>query len=200
MAVAADSIRRLTRAYIGARVYQGLLFCLVLVHNVTAALTDLGYPNPRLFTWLTLGTIVAAGTLGTYCQRRFGRVEPPKGSVRQQVLRGTAFAVLLIAAFMATVVVAGEAEDWRALHGARPRDLIWLLLSAGTATSLATSRGDRLGWRVPLLASLLLLATLIVPAMQPFRAVGHAAMAAVLIVLAIQLHLFVVRGFRHAHV
>jgi hypothetical protein len=193
MPVAADAIRRLTRAYIGARVYQGLLFCLVLVHNITAGVTDLGYRDPRLFMWLTLGAIVAAGTLGTYYQWRFGRVEPPRRSVRQQVVRGTMFALFLLVIFPAVVLVA-EAT------AARPRDLIWWLLSTGTAASLATSRGDRLGRMVPLLASLALLATLVVPAMQPFRALGHAGMAAALIVTAVQLHLFVVRGFRHAHV
>jgi hypothetical protein len=53
---------------------------------------------------------------------------------------------------------------------------------------------------VPLVASLALLVTLVVPALQPYRALGHAAMAAALVVTAVQLHLFLVRGFRHAHV
>jgi hypothetical protein len=95
--------------------------------------------------------------------------------------------------FMAVIVVAREA-------GTRPMDLVWLLLSAGTATSLAASRGERRGWVVPLLASLGLLAVVVVPALQPYRALGHAGMAAALVVLAVQLHLFLVRGFRHAHV
>jgi hypothetical protein len=80
----------------------------------------------------------------------------------------------------------------------RPIDLIWLLLSAGTVTSLAISRGEPLGWVLPLLASLGLLATLLVPTLQPYRALGHAAMAAALVVTAVQLHLFLERGFRHA--
>jgi|SRR5688572_2079182 len=193
MALAPDSIRRLTRAYIGARVYQGLLFCFVLVHNVTAVLMDVGYPNPRLQMWLTLGAIVAAATTGTYCRWRLGRVEPRQRSLARQVVRATAFAVLLMATFMAVVVVGREADT-------RPIDLIWLLLSAGTATSLATSRGDRLGWVVPLLASVGLLVTLVVPALQPYRALGHAGMAGALVATAVQLHLFLVRGFRHAHV
>jgi hypothetical protein len=109
------------------------------------------------------------------------------------VVRATAFALLLMAIPMAILVVAREA-------GARPMDLIWLLLSAGTATSLATSRGERLGWVVAMLASAGLLVTVVVPALQPYRALGHAGMAAALVVTAVQLHLFVVRGFRHAHV
>lgn len=193
MTLAADSIRHLTGAHIGARVYQGLLFCFVLVHNVMPVLREAGYSNPRLQIWLTLGAIVAAGTVGTYCQWRFGRVEPRKRSLARQVVRGTAFALLLLAMFMAIVVVAREADT-------RPMDLIWLLLSAGTASSLATSRGEPLGWIVPLLASLGLLVTLVVPALQPYRALGHAGMAAALVVTAVQLHLFLVRGFRHAHV
>jgi hypothetical protein len=191
--LAADSIRHLTRAHIGAQVYQGLLFCFVLVHNVRPLLIEAGYPNPRLHMWLTLGVIVAAATVGTYCRWRFGRVEPRKRPLTRQVLRATAFALLLMATFTAIVVIAEEADT-------RPMDLIWLLLSAGTATSLALSRGEPLGWVVPLLASLGLLATLVVPALQPYRALGHAGMAAALVVTAVQLHLFLVRGFRHAHV
>jgi len=193
MALSADSIRHLTRALIGARVYQGLLFCFVLAHNLALVLIDVGYPNPRLQLWLTLGAIVAAGTLGSYYQWRFGRVEPQRPSLSQQVARGTLFALLLMATLHTVVVVAREAD-------ARPMDLIWLLLSAGTLTSLVTSRGERLGWVIPLLASLGLLVTLVVPALQPYRALGHASMAAALVVTAVQLHLFLVRGFRHAHV
>ena len=79
-------------------------------------------------------------------------------------------------------------------------DVIWLLVSAGTTMSLAASRGERGGWVVALLASAGLLATLVVPALQSYRALGYAGMAAALIVTAIQLHLFVVRGLRHAQV
>jgi hypothetical protein len=68
MALTAEPIRRLTRAYIGARVYQGLLFCFVLLHNLNAVLRDVGYLSPRVQLWLTLAVMVAAGTLGTYCQ------------------------------------------------------------------------------------------------------------------------------------
>ena len=78
MDVTADSIRHLTRAYIGARVYQGLLFWLVLVQNITAALTDLGNLSPRPRIWLTLGGVLAAATLGTCYRWRFGRVEAPR--------------------------------------------------------------------------------------------------------------------------
>jgi hypothetical protein len=193
MALAADSIRHLTRAHIGARVYQGLLFCFVLLHNVRTVLFDLGYPNRRLHMSLTIGAIVAVATLGTYFRWRFGWVEPRKDSLARQVLRGTAIAVLLVGTFIAIDLVASVAD-------ARPIDLAWLVLSAGTALSLSNSRGDRLGWVVPLLASVGLLATLMVPALQPYRAFGHGAMAAALIVTAVQLHLFLERGFRHAHV
>ena len=193
MAVAAEPIRRLTRAYIGARVYQGLLFCFVLLHNLTAVLRDGGYLTPRLQMWLTLAVLVAAGSIGTYYQWRFGKVEPLELALRRQVIRATIFAVLLIAMFVA--IVAGAR-----MAGARPVDFVWLLLSAGTAMSLALSRGDHFGLVTPLLASAILLATLVVPALQPYRAVGHAGMAAALVVTAVQLHLFVVRGFRHAHV
>jgi hypothetical protein len=193
MILAADSIRHLTRASIGARVYQGLLFCLVLVHNIRVVLVDIGYPDPRLHLWLTLCAIVAVATLGSYCRWRFGRVEPRKRSLARQVLRGAAIAVLLMGTFIAIDLVARKT-------GTRPIDLAWLLLSASTALMLAASRGERLGWVVPLLASLGLMATLAVPALQPYRALGHGAMAAALVVTAVQLHLFLERGFRHAHV
>lgn len=193
MVPAADSIRHLTRAYIGARVSQGLLFWFALVHNLNGVLRSLGDPGPPLQLWLFLGAIVAAATLGTYYRWRFGRVEPPRPSLSRQVIRATGFAALMMVVLVATV--------WVALPtGARPVDLIWLLLSAGAAISLAKSRGERLGWVVPLLASTGLLATLIVPALQPYRALGHAGMAAALVVAAIQLHLFLVRGFRHGQV
>lgn len=193
MIPAADSIRHLTRAYIGARVSQGLLFWLALVHNLNGVLQGVGKPSPRLQMWLLPGAIVAAAMFGTYYRRRFGRVEPPRPSLSRQVLRGTAFAALLMVVLVATGAVALST-------GARPGDLIWLLLSAGAATSLATSCGERLGWVVPLLASAGLLATLILPALEPYRALGHAGMAAALVVAAIQLHLFLVRGFRHAQI
>jgi hypothetical protein len=201
MDVTADSIRHLTRAYIGARVYQGLLFWFVLVQNIKAALTDLGSLSPRPRIWLTLGAILAAATLGTYYRWRFGWVEAPRPRPSRRlfedfkygVVGATALALLTMAAFIA--IFAGGRE-----MGARPMDIALLLLSAGTATSLATSRGERLGWVVPLLASCGLLVTLVVPALQPYRAVGHAGMAAALVGTALQLHLFLVRGFRHAHV
>ena len=200
MPLAADSIRHLTRAYIGARVYQGLIFWFALAHNIKAFLIDVGYPDRRLQFWLTLGAIVAAATTGTYYRWRFGRVEPPKPGSRRLfeefkygVVGATAFVLLMMAALI------GMFEAGRAA-GARPADLAWLLVSAGTATSLATSRGERLGWVTPLLASAVLLVTLVVPALQPYRALGHAGMAAALVVTAVQLHLFVMRGFRHAHV
>src|ERR671912_11755 len=178
MALAADSIRQLTRAHVGARVYQGLLFCFVLVHNIRVVLTDTGYSNPRLHMWLTIGAIVTVATVGTYCRWRFGRVEPHKPSLGRQVVRGAAIAVLLVGAFITIDVLARQADT-------RPIDLAWLLLSAGTAANPATSRGERLDWVVPLLASLALLATLVVPALQPYRALGHGAMAAALVVTAV---------------
>ncbi len=193
MVPAADSIRHLTRAYIGTRVSQGLLFWFALVHNLNGVLSSAGDPSPRLQMWLLLGAIVAAAMFGTYYRRRFGRVEPPRPSLSRQVVRATAFVALM------TVVLAGTAQVTLAT-GARPVDLLWLLLSAGAAISLATSRGERLGWVVPLLASAGLLVTLILPALQPYRALGHAGMAAALVVAAIQLHLFLVRGFRHAQI
>jgi hypothetical protein len=193
MTPAADSVRHLTRAYIGAGVSQGLLFWSALVHNLNGVLKSVGEPSPRLQMWLLSAAIVAAATLGTYYRWRFGRVEPPRPSLARQVARGAAFAALICAVSVATGAVAIST-------GARPGDLIWLLLSAGAATSLARSCGERLGWVVPLLASAGLLVTLILPALEPYRALGHAGMAAALVVAAIQLHLFLVRGFRHVQI
>jgi hypothetical protein len=143
--------------------------------------------------WLTVAVVVAAATIGTYYQWRFGRVEPQRPSLARQVVRATVFALLLMTALAVVIVGAREA-------GVRPMELVWLLLSAGTAMSLALSRGERLSWVMPLLASAVLLATLVVPALQPYRALGHAGMAAALVFTAVQLHLFVVRGFRYVHV
>ena len=200
MTATADSIRHLTRAYIGARVYQGLLFWFLLVFNINAALSGLGYVNRSVQIWITLGAIVAAATLGTYYRWRFGRVEAARPASSRRLFEGfkygvvgaTAFTVLVMAAVIAIFVGGREA-------GARPMDIALLLLSVGTVTSLAASHGERLGWVVPLLASLGLLVTLVVPAVHPYRALGHLGMAAALVVTAVQLHLFLVRGFRHAH-
>jgi hypothetical protein len=78
-------------------------------------------------------------------------------------------------------------------------DLALLLLSGGLAMSLAASRGDRRARVVPAVASAVLLLTLVVPVLRPFQVVGHLGMAAALVVTAIRLHLFLARGFRHAH-
>src|SRR5207253_8296516 len=100
---------------------------------------------------------------------------------------GATAVVLLMMAVVIAIFVSGRAA------GARPMDLALLLVSAGTAMSLATSRGERLGWLVPLLASAGLLLTLVVPALQPYRALGHAGMSAALVVSAVQLTFFLVR-------
>ncbi len=201
MALTADSIQRLTRAHLGARVFQGLLFWFALVQNIKGALAHVGYLNPRVQMWLTLTAIVAAAALGTFYRWRFGRVEPARPlrsrrlfeDFRYGVVGATALALFTIAIVIALFVAGRQA-------GVRPMDLALLLLSASTATSLATSRGERLGWVVPVLASAVLLATFLVPVLQLYRALGHAGMAAALVVTAVQLHLFLVRGFRHAHV
>lgn len=197
MALAADSIRHLTRAYIGARVYQGLLFWWALMQNIHAVLKIVGDPDPRLRMWLTLGAVVAAATLGTYYRWRFGRVDPPRPSpwdrpfqgFRYGVVGATALGLLVIAVFL-----------FGAEAGARPIDLGLAMLSGGTAMSLAASRGDHRGRVMAAAASALLLATLVVPVLRPYQVVGHLGMAAALVATAVQLHLFLVREFRHAHV
>jgi hypothetical protein len=197
MAVAADSIRRLTRAYLGARVYQGLVFWLALVLNVNAVVKAVGDPTPRLQMWLFLGAVVAAATLGTYYRWRFGRVEPQRPSPWDRPFQGfkcgvvgaTALVLLVIAVFV-----------FGAQAGARPRDLGLVMLSGGTAMSLAASRGDRRGRVMAAAAAAVLLATLVVPVLRPFQVVGHLGMATALVASAVQLHLFLVREFRHAHI
>ena len=197
MAMAADSIRHLTRAYIGARVFLGLLFWWALMHNIYAVMKIIGDPNPRLRLWLDLGAVVTAATLGTYYQWRFGRVEPPRPSLwdrpfqefRYGVVGPTALGLLLLAA----LVLGAEA-------GARPRDLLWVMISGATAMSLAASRGDQRARLMAGAVAAMLFATLVAPALRPFQVVGHLAMAAVLVATAVQLHLFLVREFRHAHV
>ena len=198
MALAADSIRPLTRAFLGARLYQGLLFWLVLVQNVNAVLKDVADPSPRLRVWLTLGAILTAATIGTYYRWRFGRAEPPRPSpwerpfqsFRYGVVEATALGLLVYA-----IVWFGSVEA-----GARPMDLILAMFSGDTAMSLAASRPDRRVQVMAALAYVVLLGMLLVPALRPFQVVGHLGMVAALIVTAMQLHLFVVRGFRHAHV
>ena len=199
--VAAEPIRQLTRAFIGARVYQGLLFWFAMAHNVKAFLVDVGYPNPTVQIWLTLGAFVAAATMGTYYRWRFGRVEPPRPARSRRPFEDFTYGVIgaTVLVLLSIVVVVAIFAAGRA-SGAKPIYLAGLLLSAGTAWSLASSRGERLAWVTPLLASAVLLVTLVMPALQPYRALGHGAMIAALVVTAVQLHLFVVRGFRHAHI
>lgn len=197
MAMAADSIRHLTRAYIGARVYQGLLFWWALVQNINAVLTDVGDPNPRLRMWLALGAIVTAATIGTYYRWRFGRVEPPKPSPWDRPFQNFKYGVLGATAIGLVVF----AVLWLGVElRARPWDLGFAMLSGHIAMSLAASRGDHRAHRVAAAVSALLLTMVLVPALRPYQVVGHISMAVALVVTAVQLHLFVVRGFRHAHV
>ncbi len=197
MAVAADSIRRLTRAYLGARSYQGLIFWWALAINVNAAIKAVIDPGPRAQMWLFLGAVVAAATLGSYYRWRFGRVEPPRPPLGDRPFQtfkyGVVGATALVLLGMAVFVFAAAA-------GARPQDLAIVTLSAATAMSLASSREDRAGrWTAAAVAAVLL-ATLVVPALSPLQVAGHLAMAGVLAANAVQLHLFLVREFQHAHV
>jgi hypothetical protein len=66
--------------------------------------------------------------------------------------------------------------------------------------SLATSRGSRDEQAVAAAAATVLLATLVMPELRPYRVVGHLAMAAALVINAVQLHRFLVREFENAHV
>lgn len=197
MAVAAESIRQLTRAYLGARVYQGLIFWWALAVNINAAVKVVVHPSPRAQMWLFLGAVVAAATLGSYYRWRFGRVDPPRPSVGDRPFQtfkyGVFGATALVLAVIAVFVFASEA-------GARPRDLGLVMLSGATAMSLASSREDRHGQWIAGAAAVVLLATLVVPALHPFRLLGHLGMAAALVANAVQLHRFLVREFRHAHV
>jgi hypothetical protein len=197
MAMAADSIRHLTRAYIGARVYQGLFFWWALVQNIHAVLKIVGDPNPRLQMWLLLGAVLAAATLGTYYRWRFGRVEAPRPSPWDRPFQGFKYGVVGATALVLLVIAV---FIFGAMAGARPIDLGLVMLSAATAMSLAASRGDQRGRAMAVAAAAVLLATLVVPVLRPLQVVGHLGMVAVLIASAVQLHLFLVREFRHAHV
>jgi hypothetical protein len=197
MAVAADSIRQLTRAYLGARVYQGLIFWWALAMNVNAMVKAVADPNPRMQMWLFLGAVLAAATLGTYYRRRFGRVDPPRPSPWDRPFQGFKYGVF---GATALVLLAFGAFVFGVELGVRPQDLGLVLLSGATAMSLAACRGDRQGQVMAAAAAALLLATLAVPVLRPFLVVGHLVMAAALVATAVQLHRFLVREFRHAHV
>jgi hypothetical protein len=197
MASAADSIRHLTRAYLGTRVVQGLVFWWVLMLHVHAVSTAYVGPDPRLQIWLLVAAVLGAATMGTYYRWRFGRVDPPRPSpwdrpfqgFRYGVVGATALVLLVIAVF----VLAADA-------GAPPRDLGLVMLSGGTALSLANSLGSREGQAIAVGAAVVLLATLVVPDLRPYQVVGHLAMAAALVTTAVQLHRFLAREFQHAHV
>lgn len=197
MALAAASIHNLTRAYVGARLYQGLIFWLALVLNIYAVVKAVGDPNPRLQMWLILGGIVAAATLGTYYRWRFGRVEPQRPSPWDRPFQGFKYGVVGATALVLLVIAVFV---FGAAAGARPRDLGLVLLSGSTAMSLAASRSDRQAKGMAAAAAAVLLATLVVPVLRPFQVVGHLGMAVALVATAVQLHLFLVREFRHAHI
>lgn len=197
MAVAADSIQRLTRAYLGARVYQGLIFWWALAMNVNAMLKAVADPSPRTQMWLFLGAVLAAGTLGSYYRWRFGRVDPPRPSPWDRPFQGFKYGVF---GATALVLLAFGAFVFGVELGVRPQDLGLVMLSGGTAMSLAASRGDRQGQVMAAAAAAVLLATLVLPVLRPYLVLGHLCMAAALIATAVQLHRFLVREFRHAHV
>jgi hypothetical protein len=146
---------------------------------------------------LFLGAVLAAGTLGSYYRWRFGRVDPPRPSPWDRPFQGFKYGVF---GATALVLLAFGAFVFGVELGVRPQDLGLAMLSGGTAMSLAASRGDRHSQVMAALAAIVLLATLVVPVLQPFKLLGHLAMAAALVSGAVQLHLFLVREFRHAHV
>jgi hypothetical protein len=201
MTLAADSIRRLVQAHVGARRYLGLLFWYVLAQNINGMLTGAGYGTTRVRMWVLGSAILAGATWGSYHQWRFGRVEPQKpdpwrrsfGEFMYGILGATVFVVVAFASVVA-VFALGRGV------GTRPRDIGFLIVSMFLAISLARSHGERLGWVLPLLASAGLLATLIVPVLQPYRVVGYAGMTAALIIGGIQLHLVLTHGLRHAQI
>jgi len=191
---------RLVRAHVGARTYQGLFFWLAFAHNVNGIIAGTGYGGGRVRMWITLGAIVFAATVGSYYQWRFGRVEAPRPSERERWYEVTLWGLIGAATLIVGLVVMMAAVGIARRLGVKPIDSAWVIVSAATAMSLARSRGDRYGWLVPLLATSTLLATSFIPALQPYRAVGHAAMAAALIVTAVQLHRFLLREFNGAQV
>jgi hypothetical protein len=203
MAVAADSIRQLTRAYLGARVYQGLIFWWALALNINAVIKAVTDPSPRAQMWLFFAAVVAAGTLGSYYRWRFGRVEPPRPSLWDrpfQTFKYGVFGATALALLVITVFVLAAEGGLFADGGVRPGDLGLVMLSGATAISLATSRSDRPGQWLAAAAAAVLFATLVVPVLAPLQVSGHVFMAAVLVFNAVQLHLFLVREFGHAHV
>ncbi len=197
MDVTADSIRRLTRAYLGARVYQGLIFWWALALNINAMVKAVADPSPNQQMGLFLGAVVAAGTIGTYYRWRFGRVDPPRPSPWDRPFQGFKYGVF---GATALVLLAFGAFVFGVELGVRPQDLGLVMLSGATAMSLAASRGDRQGQVMAAAAAVVLLATMVVPVLRPFLVLGHLCMAAALIATAVQLHRFLVREFRHAHV
>jgi hypothetical protein len=114
----------------------------------------------------------------------------------EKFLYGVAGAAAMCVAFAVLLMLVVNARN----IGVKPAEMGWLIASAWVAMSLARSRGEHFAWLVPLLGSTALLATLVVPALQEYRAAGHAAMVSVLIVTAVQLHRCLVREFRNAEV
>ena len=207
MPVTADSMRRLIRAYSAAHLYQGLIFCLALAHNVNGLLAGTGHGSPRTGAWIMVGAIVSAGTVGSYYRWRFGHMTRRQPDVAMRPVQRLLYsfaraaiivlglnALILLAALILPIVAGGRTI------GVKPAEMGWLMASAWVATSLARSRGEHFAWLVPLLGTAALLATLMVPALQGYRAVGHAAMVSALIVTAVQLHRCLVREFRNAEV
>jgi hypothetical protein len=197
MAATADSIRQLTQAYLGARVFQSLVFWWVLAVNINAILKAVAGPNPRVQMWLFLSAVLAAATVGTYYRWQFGRVEPSRPATWDRPFQGFKYGVVgataLVLLVIALFVFAAEA-------GARPQDLGLVMISGATAMSLAASRGHHEGQVMAAVAAIVLLATLVVPLLRPYLVVGHLVMVAALVANAVQLHRYLVREFRHAHV
>jgi hypothetical protein len=207
MPVTAESMQRLVRAYSGAHLLEGLVFWLALAHNVNGLLAGTGHGGPRTGAWIVVGAIVSAGTVGSYYRWRFGRMtwRAPEVAMRpfERLSYSFARAVMIVLGLNALILLMAlilpMVAGGRPI-GVKPAEIGWLMASTWGATSLARSRGERFAWLVPLLGSTVLLLTLMVPALQEYRAAGHAAMISALVVTAVQLHRCLVREFRNAEV
>jgi hypothetical protein len=194
MTDSAESIRRHVRAYAA---WRGLLILLLpasLAPNLEAALVQSGALGPDRTGILQIVGLAVAFALWFAYRARYGVIvpDPPATTWAEHPGYGL-LGVMVLVTVTVVLLLVGSAAPMSL------RDLGLVLVSVGTLAMATTGRGaGRSSVALVLMASAWLLSSLAGAPSGSARAMGHAAMALVLLWETVQYHRFLTRGFRPA--